>query len=181
VAGADVLSTIHVDADFGHDLSHAMLMCSGTGSGGPGITFTNLSIRGLGSGNFGSPLDASAFGDSYAMLGLAGGTGSGGDGFHLVMSIGHLTHIDGVDFSTAFPGYSEAQIIDSLLLGSSLAEDFLRDRVLNAGVHLGETSRVVGFSAGVDIGEVTVSLVPVPAPSAFAALPLALLRRRRRR
>lgn len=178
-AEAGTFTEVRVDADFGADLTHAMLMLGSTGSGGPGITLSGLSIDGMGSGYFYSPLELDSFGTSFAMLGLSGGSGSGGH--HLVMSTGHLTHFFGSEFSTAFPGVIEQEIIDSLLAGTPLAQSFLAAQFSQTGINYGEISGVVSFSVGVDIGSVSVTVTTVPTPSVLGALPLVFACRRRRR
>ncbi|MCE9620513.1 MAG: hypothetical protein K8R92_11495 [Planctomycetes bacterium] len=183
VASADVVTEVRNNAHLGGDLTHTLLMFSGTGSGAPGIVLTDLMISPECSCSWGVTNPASEFGDSFAMLGLAGGTGSGsgGDGYHLVMSFGSLTRLFGNEFSTAFPGFQESAIIDSLLTDTQLAQAFLRAQFGDIGTANGKTSGVVAFSEGVDFGTVNFSVVPVPAPSAFACLPFYLLQRRRRR
>jgi hypothetical protein len=174
---------VHYTSSFSLTVIHGLLLVSGTGSGGDGsggVVFSNLTIpAGTGSGGWGSFHRYSDYGNSFAMIGL--GSGSGGDGMHLIMSMGHLTHLDGTLFTQLFPGVSEAAIMDSLLTGSPLAENFLRDQYNNIRTPNGDSSVVTAFSGALDIGQISFSVIPGPSAAALGFVPLAALARRGRR
>jgi len=167
------------------DVSHVTLLFNGLGSGGSGDTalFTNLMIPGSGSGSgfFGSDLSIDAYGSSFVMLGLGSGSGSGGNGIELVVSMGGLTYIGGDLFVERFPGYSEQEIINSLLTGTSVALDFIHDQYSNIQTANGSVSPLVAFSEADTIGSISFSVVIVPAPPVLASLPFLFLCGRRRR
>lgn len=166
-------------------VSHALLLMGGTGSGGDGtgagggVVFNNLTIpAGTGSGGWGSFHHASEYGDSFAMLGIS--LGSGGE-LHLVVSLAHLTHINGTPFTDLFPGMSEQALIESLQFGTPLAEAFLRDQFGNLRTLDGQSTVVTAFSGAHDIGEISFSVVPGPSAAAMGFVPFAAFIRRGRR
>lgn len=178
-ADAAVQSEIRYQTNLAVDIQHARVMLGGWGSGGGDCIISAGTLPGVGSGAFSSELQAGDLGSSYALIGVSMGSAGAA---HLVVSAPGLTYI-GTFFEDAFPGWSEQQLIDQLLTDNPAADAFLTDQFLNLQQMYAHDAVCTGFSAGVNIGTVNLSVVSVPAPGAglLGAIPLCLLSHRRRR
>lgn len=186
IAGADVVTQVHTQNAMLGDVHHARIMLGGMGSGGSGIPgdlmLSNLYLPGSGSSDFYSTSSLQGIGSGYAMIGLAG---EGSGPYHAVVSAPGLTLIGGFVFEQVFPGYSEQQVIDQLLLSTPASDqfvsNFLRTNFALLLTQQGERASCASFSTGVPFGFITISASTVPAPTACALFPLGLFMARRRR
>lgn len=181
IAGADVLTEVRFECSMSAPVTHARVMLGGLGSGSPGgggVMLSGVSLPGVGSEFILSSLASSAFGDSFAMVGL---TGDGSGALHAVVSMGGLTYLDFASFEQVFPGFSEALLIDQLLTNNPAADNFLRTNFALLLTQQGQSSPCASFSGATPFGSITISAVSVPAPASCALLSLGVLVARRRR
>jgi len=175
-----MLTQVHVEANMAGNVSHALMLFGGLGSGGfgPMLRAHSTVLFNNGTPDFELDLQTSDFGDGFAMVGL---TGEGSGFLSLVVSTPGLTYMFGMSFEQAFPGFSEAQLINQLLTNDPAADVFLRTNFDLLRQIDGTDATCVSFSNGADFGTITMEVTSIPAPAVVALLPLGLLLPRRRR
>ncbi|MBX3410734.1 MAG: hypothetical protein KF859_12725 [Phycisphaeraceae bacterium] len=189
-AKADMPIEVTIASSLHGDVSNALFLLSNpdAGSGLPGFVISDPALAG--GVVRGGPwltcicgLDSSVtidqLGTGYAMLGLTQMT----DGRRsLVVTGNNLTFSYGLSFEEAFPGFSEADLIDDLLSGGGAGAAFLRANFGTLFTPHGEESTAVSFTVGAPYGSLTLDVAVVPAPGAAALISFGLLgviRRRR--
>lgn len=182
----DVQTAVWANSRTNGAISHATVISGGLGSGaaggGGGIVYRGLSVPAGQSGLsnltilYRSEVATPAFGNSWAMVGISEGSGS----MHLVVSAPGLTYL-GMAFEQAFPGFNEAQLIDSLLAGGSAGETFLRTNFALLLQGHGQEAHCISFSNGTDFGTLTIGVNQVPTPASAVLMAFAGLAARRRR
>lgn len=152
---------------------------------------------------FSSEIGPIPAGEAFTTVTLGTGSGSGGPGVfdkYAIVGMTHLTFLDGLavgfadpsaalgrEFETVFPGFSEPQVVDSLLTGGPQLEAFF-DRLSSmesvpAGINYSIISGVTSFSVGAPFGTSQASFSPIPEPVSgmvcLGALGFGLITRRR--
>ena len=179
-ADAEIITEVRYETNFLAEVTHARLMLTGLGSGSNQVFLNILSLPGSGSGYISSELEASLFGDHYAMIGLYG-AGSGTYG--VMITTPGLTILNGLQFEEVFPGVSEQLLVQQLLADSPAVNDFMRSEFATLRTRHEFAATCYSFSEASPFGSMTVEVVTVPAPPAAAAaiLPIFYLAHRRRR
>lgn len=186
-AKADMPIEVSIDSGLHGTVTNALILLSNpdSSSGIPGFILSDPALAGgvIDRGPWltylfftGVPEDN--FGTGYAMLGLTQMT----DGRRSVVVTGNnLTHMHGLSFEEAFPGFSEADLIDDLLSGGGGGAAFLRTNFAVLFTRHGAESSAVSFTAGAPFGSLTLDVAVVPAPGAAALVSFGLLGVMRRR
>lgn len=188
-AKADMPIEVSINSGLHGDVTNTLFLLSNpdASSGIPGFVIADPALAGgvVRAGpwltcicGLDSSVTIDQLGTGYAMLGLTQMT----DGRRSVVVTGNnLTFSYGLSFEEAFPGFSEADLIDDLLSGGGGGAAFLRTNFAVLFTRHGAESSAVSFTVGAPFGSLTLDVAVVPAPGAAALVSFGLLGVMRRR